>query len=296
MSRSHASRSAFHSARACINSALSAAVSTREAMACASASVSACDSVCRSAANRRVSSSRAARNCTSWSPRRRASVDAAAKSDCAAPRSPSSREIIASFSVLRSRFRRQFSAHSPDRGAGRCEWRCQIPTSEQRHCAGIRVGFLPVEHPNRMQHQEAQIPRITPLLEVLVCRLDAGESCNKRLEVPKNFEPAETINRVELAFCVRLEPLNRSLGRKGRVREINFPIADLGFCSDGSSVPKCVEHIVKTERVCQIEQSVMDPQDAVRLDDRHRVREAPRQAEFIAPGAKALLGYRAPQR
>ena len=67
-------------------------------------------------------------------------------------------------------------------------------------------------------------------------------------------------------------------------------------CSDGSSVPKCVEHIVKTERVCQIEQSVMDPQDAVRLDDRHRVREAPRQAEFIAPGAKAFLGYRAPQR
>src|SRR3984893_15411499 len=146
-----------------------------------------------------------------------------------------------------------------------------------------------VEDRYRIQHQELEVAGIPPGCQIARYGLDTRVSGGEYLRVPQQVKPAQAIDGFEFAIGVRFEPADCLLGFAGRIRNVDLAVPDLPFATDRIAVPQGSEQVVKSKRVAQIEKRIVNFQDAVDLDDGHRVREAFREAELVAPGAKIPL-------
>ena len=101
-------------------------------------------------------------------------------------------------------FSRQRLVDDGDARRGEGILRPEITAGEQRHIAGVPIGFLAVEHLYRVQHQEPEVAGIASRLQFPVGCIDAGDG-GKRLLVPKNFELASAVDRCQFLVGVRFD-------------------------------------------------------------------------------------------
>ena len=88
--------------------------------------------------------------------------------------------------------------------------------------------------------------------------------------------------------------MNCCLGFVGWIEEVDLSVPNLEPDIHGVSVAQGIQQVVKAEWVAQIEKRVVNLQYPIDLDDRHRVSQTFREAEFIAPGAKTSIAARLP--
>src|SRR6516165_3427810 len=78
--------------------------------------------------------------------------------------------------------------------------------------------------------------------------------------------------------------MNCCLGFVGWIEEVDLSVPNLAPDIHGVSVAQGIQQVVKAEWVAQIEKRVVNLQYPIDLDDRHRVSQTFREAEFIATG------------
>src|ERR1700730_12003419 len=153
-----------------------------------------------------------------------------------------------------------------------------------------------VEDRYRIQHQKLEVAGIALGCQIARYGLDTRVSGGECLRVPQQVKPAQAIDGFEFAIGVRFEPADCWLGFARRIGNVDLAVPDLPFAADRIAVPQGSQNVVKSKRVAQVEKRVVNLQYAIDFDDGHRLSEAFREAELVAPGAKIPLAAGPPQR